>query len=126
MNLDNPLISQWVIPIVTNIIAAIIIFLGKPSLALGKRLYAKGKNKLNVKERFTNKPIKASLKYLTWTFIGVVPVTYNVVMLYRYATAFGPPSRGEVLLVFFYIALIGYWIRITVHKLRHYGPQDFM
>ena len=122
---DSALISQWLIPIATNIIAAIIIFLGKPSLALGKRLFTKGKNRLNVRERFRNKPINASLRYLTWVFVGLIPIAYNVFMLYRYVAASGPPSRSEVLLVFFYIALTGYWIRTTIYKLKNYSPNDF-
>jgi hypothetical protein len=123
---DNVLISQWVIPVATNIIAAIIIFLGRPSLALGKRLFAKGRNKLNVRARFTNKPISASLKYLAWVSVGIFPIAYNLFELYRYLRAPGPPSRAEVLALFLYIGLIGYWVRATISKLRHYGPKDYM
>jgi hypothetical protein len=126
MNNADTLISHWLIPIATNIIAAIIIFLGRPSLALGKRLLAKGKSKLNVKPKFRNKPIKASVQYLAWVLVGVLPIIYNVIMLYRYTIAAGPPTRSEVLLVFVYLGLIGYWLRITIDKLRHYGPSDYM
>jgi hypothetical protein len=123
---DNTLITHWLIPIATNIIAAIIMYLGKPSLALGKRLFAKGKNKLNVRAKFTNKPISASLRYLAWVSIGILPIAYNVFELYRYLRALGPPSRAEVFALFFYIGLTTYWIRTTISKIKHYGPQDFI
>ena len=125
MNLDNTLITQWLIPIVTNIIAAIIIYLRKPSLEFGKRLVAKGRNKLNVRERFKNNPRSASLRYVAWVSVGFIPITVNVILLYRFVVAAGSPSRGEILALFFYVGLIGYWIRTTIYKIRHYSPKDF-
>jgi cytochrome c oxidase assembly factor CtaG len=126
MGNDNALISQWFIPIATNIIAAIIIFLARPSFALGKRLFAKGKNKLKVSDRFKNKPIKAFLKYAAWVSVGLVPIAYNVNVLYHFAVASGPPSRGEVLLVVLFISATAYWLRVTIDKLKYYGPSDYI
>lgn len=83
MNTENGLfMSRWVIPMLTNIIAAIIIFLAKPVGSFGKRLFTKWRMSLNVRNRLNAKTTVAFIKSTIFIGIGLIPIGYNSWWLY--------------------------------------------
>jgi len=125
-NESSVLMSQWVIPILTNIIAAIIIFLAKPVGSFGKRLFIKGRIRLNVRNKLTAKTTIAFIKYILFVGIGFIPISYNSWWLYKLTAEPSLPSRLEVLAIFFASVTIIYWVWNMVSKIKNYSVADYI
>lgn len=120
---DNALISQWLIPIATNIIAAIIIVLA--GLLVEKRHSIKGTIKAKVTTRFSVSAIPALIKYSLVVFVGIIPLGYNLYWLNSLLQPPTPPSRAEIFGIVFAVASILYWAWRTWSQFRKYKVADF-
>jgi hypothetical protein len=120
---DNALISQWLIPIATNIIAAIIIVLA--GLLAKKRHSIKGIIKAKVTTRFSISAIPALIKYSLVVFLGIIPLGYNLYWLNNLLEPPTPPSRSEILGIVFAVVSILFWVWRTWSQFRKYKVADF-
>jgi cytochrome c oxidase assembly factor CtaG len=118
--------SQWVIPILTNIIAAVLIFLAKPIGSFGKRIFTKGRVRLKARTKLNAKTTTAFIKYTVFVGIGLIPIGYNSWWLYKFTKGSPPATRSDVLVIFFYAALIVYWLWNMVSKIRNYSVKDYL
>lgn len=123
--MNNALTKEWLVPIATNIIAAIVIYLRKPALALGKRLWTKGTITLNIRARLKTNPTRALLVYTIWLSLGFAPLIVNSYFIYKFGLAPGPPSRGEILGLLFLVCGNVYWLLNTIRKFKDYSVSDF-
>ena len=120
---DSALISQWLIPIATNIIAAIIIFL--VGLVIRKRQSIKEIIKAKVTTRLSVSAIPALIKYILVVFVGIVPLGYNLYWLSNLLGPTTPPSRADIFGIVFATVSILYWAWNILSQFRKYKVSDF-
>ena len=121
----NLLISQWIIPILTSVTAAILIKLARPSGLLAKKLLIKGTSTVRDSVTFTRKEIPSFILFTVFVFNGIIPISYNSWWLYKLVNLTSLPSRLEVACITFAIVTIFYWTMETVAKLQEYSMTDF-
>jgi len=121
----NPLMSQWIIPILGNIIAAIIIYFAVQAGNFGKKILSKDNIKSKLKAKLNSSNKSAVIKYLLFTFIGIFPVGYNIWWFYQYVFDTSPVTRIEVIYIFIVLLLTIYWIWNIFSKFKKYSLSDF-
>jgi hypothetical protein len=122
-NTDSALTNQWLIPIATNIIAAIIIVLA--GWLAAKRRSIKGIIKAKVTTRFSVSAIPALIKYCVAVFVGIIPLGYNLYWLNNLLKPTTSPGRTETLAIVVAVISILYWAWNVWSQLRKYKIADF-
>jgi hypothetical protein len=122
---SSEVMDKWIIPILTNIIAAIIMSLTVLAVRSGKKLSSVGRITWKVTSRLKPRLNVASMKYTAFVFFGIFPVGYNIWWLYSLVKPPSTPSRLEVLAIFFAAISVLYWSRDMWHKYTTYSLSDF-
>jgi hypothetical protein len=118
--------TEFILAIVANIATIIIVFLAKRSFLFGKTLLTAGITKAKVTLRFDAKTTIASVKYIVFVFLGLIPIAYNSLWLYKFTRGGVLATRADALTIFFFAGTIVYWSWNIVSKFKRYSVADYL
>jgi hypothetical protein len=127
MSIDPSITHDWIIPVLTNLIAVALLALIRPAGKLISALAKRGKfvvqDQLRVLKRARN---VARLKYSIFVGISLINIPLNCYFVWHKASIPGSPTRMEVVELVAMCAIVLFWLGDFIYKIRNYGVSDYL
>ncbi len=127
MALDPSITQDWIIPVLTNLIAVLLLVLLRPAGRLISVIAQRGKIAVQGQlQALKRAKAVATVKYSLFVGISLVNIPLNCYFVWLKARIPGSPTRMEVVELVAMCAIVLYWLADFIYKFRNYDVSDYL